>query len=153
MEMVKVLTRELMREGLNWAVAKCEGYQSVYTNGSLSPVFRKGEAVKDTWPEYSTDPAQAWLIIHRERINISFNRDLRDRNGTYVHAETQTNMYHGYSRGHDFPFDAGLRCFVASKLGEQVEIPVAIYDAMNRSAPGYHALNEQESAAQPAPSC
>lgn len=60
-------TAELTGAALDWAVAKCEGYQAVFTNGAIRPVFRKGEAIEDAWPNYSTDWALGGPIIEREK--------------------------------------------------------------------------------------
>lgn len=72
----------------------------------------------------STDWAQGGPIIGRERVNIQFCQDLRDRKGLYIHASAHTNVHHGYWRGdHDHPLIAAMRCYVASKLGDEVEVP------------------------------
>ncbi len=113
--MIKVKTSELIGAALDWAVAKCEGYQAVFTNGAIRPVFRKSEAVEDTWPNYSTDWAKGGPIIEREGIWLTHNNAAK---------------MHGAHKGDDVRFHKGLtpliaamRCYVASKLGDIVEIP------------------------------
>ena len=128
--MKKVKVSEATNLQLDWMGAKCESqatpsgmsnaevllYRSVATNAWMYPKTR-GIA-------YSTDWAQGGPIIGRERVNIQFCRDLRYRNGLYIHASAHTNMYHGYWRGdHDHPLVAAMRCYVASKLGDEVEVP------------------------------
>jgi hypothetical protein len=114
-------TSELTGVALDWAVAMSEGFQSVYTNGSLLPVFRKCEAVENTIRCYSTDWAQGGTIIEREGITVQceevgvwsayFREFLFEGDGTDRFSEGPT------------PLIAAMRCFVASKLGDEVDIP------------------------------
>ena len=132
-----VKTDDLKDAALDWAVAKAEGYLTGGCHNSFREtpkviVGRHGledqSEVTDgcyngSWGP-SDDWAQAGPIIQRERINIQFCRDLRDVNGLYIHAEMDTNGHHGYWRGsHDKPLVAAMRCYVKSKLGNEVEIP------------------------------
>jgi hypothetical protein len=118
--MIKVKTSELTGVALDWAVAKCEGYQAVFTNGSIRPVFRKSEAVEDTWPNYSTDWAKGGPIIERECIELTTtnrsNNELWEAIGRGFGEDCPT----GYG---PTPLIAAMRCYVASKLGDIVEIP------------------------------
>lgn len=109
-------TSELTGAALDWAVAKCEGWSVV-----------KDPFLFHEIPAFSTDWAQGGPIIEREQINIQFCTDLRDSNGEYIHAEMQTHSHHGYWRGdHKQPLIAAMRCYVASKLGDDVEIPTEL---------------------------
>jgi hypothetical protein len=110
---MKVKTSELTGVALDWAVAKCEGYQAVFTDGTIRPVFRKAQAVEATWPEYSTDWAQGGPIIQRERIEIHNAAN----NEWAAHAKFQV-----YGIGQT-PLIAAMRCYVASEMGDEVEIP------------------------------
>jgi hypothetical protein len=103
-------TNELTGAALDWAVASIEltGHDD-YTNVLMVTVGDDND-----WKySPSTDWAQGGPIIERERIGI------RDAGGDgwaaddYVHA----TMYG------DTPLIAVLRCYVASKLGDEVEIP------------------------------
>ncbi len=94
-------TSELTGAALDWAVAKCEGFLCDYKyNGGLS--------------SYSTDWAQGGAIIERERITLvampdgSWQAKGRD---LYPHFHNPT------------PLIAAMRCYVASKLGDEVDIP------------------------------
>jgi hypothetical protein len=72
----------------------------------------------------STNRDQGYEIVDRKKININYCRDLRDKNGLYIHAEMNTHIYHGYWRGdHEKPLIAAMRCYVASELGEEVDVP------------------------------
>lgn len=101
--MKPVKTSALTGTLLDWVVAKCDGYRlDLAPEGSYTP---------------STDWAQGGLIIERERINTyatpigwdaTRDLDMLDFSRTY--------------RGLT-PLIAAMRCYVASKLGETVEIP------------------------------
>ena len=91
-------TSELTGAPLNWAV-------HVALHGSCA-----GHAEH----EYSTDWAQGGPIIEREKIEV-FVRDER------------WFAYSSRSTPEDFPGDtplvAAMRCFVASRLGADVDVP------------------------------
>jgi hypothetical protein len=112
----KMKTSELAGAALDWAVAKCEGYQPVYTNGALYPMFRKYEKVQNTRLCYSVDWAISGPIIEREKINI------------YAvpygwHAIHAVDMLKRKPNEGASALIAAMRCYVASKLGDEVEIP------------------------------
>lgn len=118
---MKVKTEDLIDAALDWAVAKAEGLAVetfIETDGTYFAVERDGPTY---WP--STDWGQGGPITVENRISIHYCVDLRDRNGKYVHAEMETHSYHGYSKGHDEPLVAAMRCYVASKLGNEVDVP------------------------------
>jgi len=102
-------TSELQGAALNWAVAKSED--------------RQVKGLDWVQPAYSTDWAQGGLIIQREGINLEHNPSRchwiastpapEHRNGA-VEVTGPT------------PLIAAMRCYVASKLGDEVEIPKAL---------------------------
>ena len=74
-------------------------------------------------PAYSTDWAQGGPIIEREGITLMFNED----DHTYA-AHVSQFRQRGMSnrsrwRNGPTPLIAAMRCYVASKLGEEVEVP------------------------------
>ena len=91
-------TADLTGSALDWAVAKCEGYKS-----GCSGVI-----------PYSTDWAQGGPIIEREEIAIDC-----DGLGTWC-ASDNNKPIANYG---PTPLLAAMRCYVASKLGEFVDIP------------------------------
>ena len=111
---MKIKTSELTGAALDWAVAKCEGL-------GLGPrgfvvYYHDGEPAM--W-QPSTDWAQGGPIIEREKISVMFSFDL----GVWVSAigelwVPEEGGVHGPT-----PRIAAMRCFVASKLGDEVEIP------------------------------
>jgi hypothetical protein len=112
-------TSELTGAALDWAVAKCEGL----------PVTEKHYDLRfiDEYP-YSTDWAQGGPIIERE--NITIERDVKLRGcavvGFYDWRASHPKNYGGlirYSGVGPTPLIAAMRCYVASKLGDTVNIP------------------------------
>jgi hypothetical protein len=93
-------TSELTGTALDWAVAKC-----------------KGEL--EYWPEieYSTNWAQGGPIIERERIEV------RPYDGVkWIATDNLTNHTVGPT-----PLIAAMRCYVASKLGDDIDVPEELF--------------------------
>ena len=103
-------TSELTGVALDWAVAKCEG---AYLAG-YAVDWRNNRAKK-----YSTNWSLGGPIIERERIHIRPNQS---NNGFKAFVIIRP---HGLSHRCDgpTPLIAAIRCYVASKLGDEVEIP------------------------------
>jgi hypothetical protein len=122
---MRVKTSELTGAALDWAVAKCEGafdwrQRIEWHNKPWQCSFRDEEEPDAVYHcylnelEYSTDWAQGGPIIEREGITI----------GPTTEGTAYANM--GLSKHHRFgttPLIAAMRCYVASKLGDQVDIP------------------------------
>jgi hypothetical protein len=120
-------TSELTGAALDWAVAKCEGYTGLHKIAGRRPHEpqlgiwppRKEYGVMDLWElSYSTDWAQGGPIIQREKINLQ--SILCD-----AHEFWTATMYLSESEG-PTPLIAAMRCYVASKLGDEVEIPAEL---------------------------
>ena len=95
---MKVKTSELTGAALDWAVhialhGSCEGYAE---------------------HEYSTNWTQGGPIIEREKIQIKENG--------HGHWFAKKFIKDGWVRG-PTPLIAAMRCYVASRLGDEVEIP------------------------------
>ncbi|WNO06024.1 phage protein NinX family protein [Rhodoferax mekongensis] len=106
---MKIKTSELTGAALDWAVAKCEGVgDSEFVRTHM-----------DAWP-YSTNWAQGGPIIER------MMRDgLRLTGYTCLptdptHCQAQIK---GIVTGGPTPLIAAMRCRVASKLGDEVDVP------------------------------
>jgi hypothetical protein len=89
---------------LDWAVAKCEGFLCEYEYSGALVL-------------YSTDWSQGGPIIEREGMSL-------DQFADYPkwQAECNSNDYHNRQHG-PTPLIAAMRCYVTSKLGDEVEIP------------------------------
>ena len=100
-------TSELTGARLDWAVAKCEGKRP-----SLFIFQQTGKPAPER--NYSTDWAQGGPIIEREGISVYVCYEswwATPRNGPKLTHSGTT------------PLIAAMRCYVASKLGDEVEIP------------------------------
>lgn len=95
-------TSDLKDLALDWAVAKAIG--------EYKPV-----AV----PSYSTDWAQGGQIIESENIGLVCQQPYSTRRCSYRQTpDGGVFYYYGPT-----PLIAAMRCYVASKLGDEVEIP------------------------------
>ena len=103
---VKMKVFELTGRALDWAVAKCEG---INQRGPDNPVDRP---MSYTYRP-STDWAQGGPIIDREGIATDFD-------GDDWCASTNTKPLANYA---STPLIAAMRCHVASKLGDVVDVP------------------------------
>jgi hypothetical protein len=103
---MKIKTSELTGAALDWAVATCEGedYSPVTTYSGIGAEFPP--------TNYSTDWAQGGPIIERERIEIE-----HDGHAWWARIKADDD-YTGPT-----PLIAAMRCYVAAKLGDTVDIP------------------------------
>ena len=106
---------ELQGAALDWAVAKCEVGEPV---GS----FLDGVVVHPDYNKFypSTNWAQGGPIIEREGINVE-----RVNNHGKWEAWTpapERRSGEAVEQG-TTPLIAAMRCYVASKLGDEIEIP------------------------------
>jgi len=102
-------TSDLIGPALDWAVAKCEGVEYSY----VIQYDGIGNAYDPC--EFSTNWAQGGPIIERELIKVS---PYHNQGGWWAeHAITKAVF------GGPTPLIAAMRCYVASKLGDEVEIP------------------------------
>ena len=125
MKTTKVKTSELTGIALNWAVAKCEGVAVTYDQ-----MNRWYETV-DPRHAHIDDPMvyaptiyweQAGEIIEREKIttiNQSFPYFYTDCWAGFLSMPDGTEVFEYGSS----PLEAAMRCYVASKLGDEVDIP------------------------------
>ena len=117
---MKIKTSELEGVALNWAVAKCERFKvSRLGPGNKHGVYRvDGESWYETRTPFtpSTEWDQGGLIIARERITIR-HWDNVDFVTAYM-PQMGSAWHHGPT-----PLIAAMRCYVASKLGEEVDVP------------------------------
>jgi hypothetical protein len=102
---MKIKTSELTGAALDWAVARCECGPDDITQID-DPHF------------YSTDWAQGGPIIEREQITIG-----ADGEGWCAGKPWDTDWMSGFVHRGDTPLIAAMRCYVASKLGDTVEVP------------------------------
>ena len=106
-------TSELSGAALDWAVAKCEG---VINGDALDVGF-----IREGGYAPSTNWAQGGAIIEREGMGVwmyQWNEQGEPENGWYAEDKNGDHVRTGTT-----PLVAAMRCYVASKLGDNIEIP------------------------------
>lgn len=115
---MKIKTRELTGAALDWAVAKCEGNHITFAPDGLP---------SGQWEMYSSNWSVADPIIEREGINVERGNDLIFPKGNEKGEYYEPLWLASYGSGRKFhgttPLIAAMRCYVASKLGDEVDIP------------------------------
>ncbi len=111
---MKIKTSEATLIQLNWLAAKCEGI--VWEQGDLDA----GEYGPGFAP--ATDWEQGGPIIEREKIAVRFEPECH-----WLFAPPEATWlanYNGVGEWHGpTPLIAAMRCYVASKLGDKVDVP------------------------------
>lgn len=129
---VKMKTADLIGTALDWAVAVSEGAK--WEENLL--VWHDEESVRRQMRPhpYSSDWAYAGEIIVREDITFrKYHRPDSDAHGKYYaricrESGTMVGWYKttGFQQTGPTPLVAAARCFVASRLGDEVEVPQAL---------------------------
>ena len=96
-------TSELQGPALDWAVANCEGLAAL-----------SYDAVQQGFYRPSTDWAQGGPIIELEGIEL-----FRNNEKNYWFTSKARNQI-GFG---PTPLIAAMRCYVASRIGDEVDIP------------------------------
>ena len=116
---MKIKTSDLIGPALDWAVEALE----------ISVMRKNGEHVKQWWVDekhtnpspYHTDWLRGGPIIEREKLDVA-----------YLSRQGEWYCYHRNRSVDDMvinvgfgptPLVAAMRCYVASKLGDEIEIP------------------------------
>jgi len=116
-------TSELTGAALDWAVAKCEG-KVWEAADSFIAYHDDGEM------NYSVDWSEGGPIIQREKIGVNpASLPCSD-----WWADTQIVRERTHQHG-PTPLIAAMRCYVASKLGEEVDIPAELRQFQSRTCP------------------
>ena len=117
---MKIKTSELIPPALDWAVWTAAGGASAYPRTASGKAFLKlwkGNSAKYIHP--STDWSQGGPII--DKLMLESGLVLR----SWVEekrCEASLDFPHKFSYG-PTPLIAAMRCYVASKLGDEVEVP------------------------------
>lgn len=118
---MKIKVSEASGIVLDWMVAKCEGYTPINHSRLATVMVERRNARGVMQPEhitslrFSADWAQGGPIIEREKIATNFSVK---RNCWFAENFMETDAESGTT-----PLEAAMRCYVASKLGEEVEVP------------------------------
>lgn len=108
---------------LNWLVATIEGKKVWICQPNDPQHVIRADSIHVSYSP-TTNPALAWPIIDREHVGIDFDpyappdtawmaqiRRSLDPVGDWVYGHGSTSLI------------AAMRCYVASKLGDEVEVP------------------------------
>lgn len=115
-----IKTSDLVGTALDWAVAKCEGFWFGDTGHEYYGLYQPnkyGPAMPASMWKPSTNWSQGGPIIEREKIDVW----CWEKQWGAGDNKSQAIRTHGAT-----PLIAAMRCYVASKLGDMVEVPDAL---------------------------
>jgi hypothetical protein len=124
---MRMKTNELIGPALDWAVAKCEGMSNLRPNPHrfdqrLIMDGPEGNGVFLQTLNYSTDWAQGGPII--DRCQIATEHDyLSGWIAAYSHPVCGFGKRGYFHQTGPTPLIAAMRCYVASKLGDDIDVP------------------------------
>lgn len=122
---MKIETSELVGSALDWAVAVCEGYTPVRHSRLAAVMVEKMSARGVMQLEhisslrYSTNWAQGGPIIEREKLDVCWTLF----QGWVSLRCTAINEADLHQQEGPTLLVAAMRCYVASKLGDEVDVP------------------------------
>ena len=106
---MKIKAIELSGPLLDWAVARCEGDESLKIGG--------------IGLRYSSDWSVVGSVIEREELQLWKGAEWNAAYGNSINPP-DNEIFSGPT-----PLVAAMRCYVASKLGDEVEIPAELMEA------------------------
>ena len=132
MDTVTVETSELIGLALDWAAAECEGRKIEFDYQYTEEIRFDGwwQLGPNHWQplnSYSTNWAQGGPIIEREKIKLfpnvggTWSAQIRHEKN---HPLVAHKVPDGWTNSAGLtPLIAAMRCYVASKLGDAIQIP------------------------------
>jgi hypothetical protein len=102
---MKLRTSELTDAALDWAVTKCMGFDHSVTSSEGG-----------MWG-WATDWAQGGPIIEREGMQV------KKHASNWIALPTNAEFSEEAYQEGDTPLIAAMRCYVAFKLGDEVDVP------------------------------
>lgn len=105
--MKKIKIADAPNRAIDWLVAKAEGFSVLmfkdrHSSGAMN---------------FTTDPAQAWPIIEREKISVDWAW-MPDDQGYWIAEDDDLHKANGPTG-----LDAAMRCYCVSVYGEEAEVP------------------------------
>jgi len=122
---MKIKTQDLIGAQLDWAVAKCDGIEyhtEDYQQDGVLYILIDGLRHEQFLPMYSAAWDFGGPLLERERIDLVFEDGGRTDWVAYVSTTMGGDLV---ARG-PTTLIAAMRAFVASKLGDEVEVPEAL---------------------------
>lgn len=141
---MKIKVSEATPSQLDWLVAKCEGIAVAYHDDGITCCIMKSDGRNGYAGRYnpSTDWSRGSPLIEREEIDVIRCNDLYFPKGNEKgdHYEQywksgirQTGLPPGvkgsYTTYGPTPLISAMRCYVASKLGSEAEVPESIIES------------------------
>lgn len=123
MKTTNVKTSELTGKALDWFVAKCEGFMPIVRGDTVyvGPMMVAA---------YSVNWTQGGPIIERELLEVSPyfqspapNKSWKGSWRWVAYVLGSNNIDDNFEQHGSTPLIAAMRCYVASKLGDSVDIP------------------------------
>lgn len=121
---VKIRAQELERAALDWAVAKCEGKDEGFRPFGNTILLLRANG-DHTQSPYSTDWALGGPIIEQNLIELRTSASATARwwaDRCFPVGITRDDWC-GFG---PTPLIAAMRCYVASKLGDEIEVPYEV---------------------------
>lgn len=117
---MKIKTSELTGVALDWAVAKCEGVEVEYIDDSITRCLLIKPSGSGIFTP-STNWAQGGPLIEREWLDVTPWPNETDESQRWQCVQYDTVGY--VSAFGETPLVAAMRCYVASKLGDEIDVP------------------------------
>lgn len=117
MSLVEMKTTELIGPALDWAVAKAEGYDE----GWLLRQMNNPNPATRAIPAYSTDWSEGGTLIDKMggfELKVWLESKPETKCEAHIHNYEGNWIVFGPT-----PLIAAMRCLVASKLGDTVQVP------------------------------
>lgn len=120
---MKIKTSELIGPALDWAVAVCNG-RGLDLEDPRDPWLTCGGIADQPLHSYTphTDWSQGGPIIERESITLRVNACVAGHWAAFIDFGSSTCNVRARQSGRS-PLTAAMRCYVASKLGDEVDVP------------------------------
>ena len=119
---MKIKTSELIGPALDWAVALAEGHtipRLRILRGKVA-LPQEDDPMWCDYLEYSTDWAQGGPIIDREMLGVFPSESVSGKWCCRPREKDYPKFPFMYG---PTPLIAAMRCYVASKLGDEVDVP------------------------------
>ena len=127
---MKIKTQDLTGEALDWAVAKAKGIDVV-----ISQMAKRVEFDSYVYAEYCNSYNAGQFHQFNPSHNWAQGGPIIEREGIYINCLRQPDYYRSavweawpyastkFIQQGPTPLVAAMRCYVASKLGEELDIP------------------------------
>lgn len=115
-------TADLIGPALDWAVAKCEAVKVEYINDGITRCLLRVTPFTGVYRP-SVDWSQGGQIIERKEVGLKRNAPC-SKGREWEASPSITAKGAGGKWGYGpTPLVAAMRCYVASELGDEVDIP------------------------------